>query len=74
MVGGGWCPTFLFFKSLVTNLVHSFDIYVLYVNVHKWNRCRTKVVWVLKFGEVGTQVDIIKKHQIKMIFNSLSIN
>ena len=29
MVGGGWGPTFLFFKSLDNNMVYSLGIYIL---------------------------------------------
>ena len=41
---------FLFFKSFDNNMVYTLgtDVYV-----YKRNRCRTKVLWVLKFGEVG---------------------
>ena len=49
-VGGGGCPTFLFFKSLDNNMVYSLGIYVF---VYERNPCRTKVLWVLKFAEVG---------------------
>ena len=50
-VGGGWVlPTFWFFKSLDNTMVNSLGIYIF---VHKRNRCRTKVLWVLKFEEVG---------------------
>ena len=49
---GGGCPTFLFFKSLKKNTVYTLgiDVYAL-----KRNRCTTKVLWVLKFLEVGDQ-------------------
>ena len=50
MVDGGWWPTFWFFKSLDNNMVYSYDIDVY---VYKRNRCRTKVLWFLKFFEVG---------------------
>ena len=50
MVDGGWCPTFWFFKSLENIMVYSLGIYIF---LHKRNRCRTKVLWVLKCGEVG---------------------
>ena len=51
MVDGGWgLPTFWFFKSLDNTMVNSLGIYIF---VHKRNRCRTKVLWVLKFEEVG---------------------
>merc|ERR1712035_98987 len=49
-VDGGWWATFWFFKSLDNIMVNSLgiDIYVC-----KRNPCKTKVLWVLKFGEVG---------------------
>ena len=51
MVDGGWVlATFWFFKSLDNTMVNSLGIYIF---VHKRNRCRTKVLWVLKFEEVG---------------------
>ena len=49
MIDGGW-RTFLFFKSLDNNMVYSLGIDVY---VYKRNRCTTKDLWVLKFGEVG---------------------
>ena len=49
MVGGGWGLTFWFFKSLENNMVYTLGIDVY---VYKRNRCRTKVLWVLKFSEV----------------------
>ena len=54
VVDGGWCPTFWFFKSLDNNMVYSLgiDIYMC-----KRNLCRTKVLWVLKFGEVGDRTN-----------------
>ena len=54
MVNGGWGPTFWFFKSLDNNMVYSLgiDIYMC-----KRNPCRTKVLWVLKFGEVGDRTN-----------------
>ena len=47
--GCGW-GTFFVFKSLDNNMIYSscIDIYLC-----KRNLCRTKVLWVLKFGEVG---------------------
>ena len=51
--GGGWCPTFWFFKSLDNNKVYislGIDVYV-----YKRNCCTTKVLWVLKFCEVGSR-------------------
>ena len=50
MVGGGRWATFWFFKSLENNMVYSSGIYIF---SHKRNRCRRKVLWVLKCGEVG---------------------
>ena len=47
--GCGWW-TFFVFKSLDNNMVYSLGIDVY---VRKRNPCRTKVLWVLKFGEVG---------------------
>merc|ERR1712035_75746 len=54
MVGGGWGPTFLFFKSLYNTTTYSLsiDIYLCQRNL-----CRTKVLWVLKFGEVGDRTN-----------------
>ena len=49
MVGGGWGPTFWFFNSLENNMEYSLGIYKY---ISKRNSCRTKVLWVLKFGEV----------------------
>ena len=49
-MGGGWGPSFWLFKSLGNNMVYSSSIDVY---VHTRNHCRTKVLWVLKFGEVG---------------------
>ena len=53
---GWWVvgPTFCFFKSLDNNMVYSLG---LDVYVHKRNRCTTKVLWVLKFGEVGDRTN-----------------
>ena len=50
MVGGGWGGNFWFFKSFDNNMVYTsgIDVYV-----YKRNRCRTKVLGVLKFREVG---------------------
>ena len=51
MVGGGWAmPTFWFFKSLNNNKEYNLGVDVY---LYKKNRCTTKVLWVLKFGEVG---------------------
>ena len=49
--GCGW-RTFFVFKSLNNNMVYTSDIDVC---VYKRNRCTTKVLWVLKFWEVGGQ-------------------
>ena len=46
---GGWCPTFCVFKSLENNMAYTLGIYIYR---GKRNLCRTKVLWVLKFGEV----------------------
>ena len=50
----GWWRTFLFFKFLNNNMVYSSDICAI---VYKRNPCRTKVLWVLKFGEVGDRTN-----------------
>ena len=49
---GCWCGwrTFFVFKSLDNNMIYSSYI-TMYI--YKRNPCRTKVLWVLKFGEVG---------------------
>merc|ERR1712035_292502 len=46
--------TFFVFKSLDNNLVYSSDIDIY---LCKRNLCRTKVLWVLKFGEVGDRTN-----------------
>ena len=48
--GGGWGATFWFFKSLENNMVYSLGMSIY---IGKRNRCKTKVLWVLKYGEVG---------------------
>ena len=50
--GGCWWRTFFVFKSLNNKMVYTsvIDVYVC-----KRNRCTTKVLWVLKFWEVGGQ-------------------
>ena len=52
MVDGGWGPTFWSFKSLDNNTKYSLGIDI-YIYMCKRNLCRTKLLWVLKFGEVG---------------------
>ena len=49
-----WCGwrTFFVFKSLDNNMVYSLGIGI-YAFEYKMNLCITKVLWVLKFGEVG---------------------
>ena len=56
--GCGW-RTFFVFKSLDNNMVYTFDIDVY---VCKRNRCTTKVLWVLKFWEVGGQEIFFQNH------------
>merc|ERR1712243_500595 len=52
---GGWAVSnFFFFKSLDNNMVYSLGIYVF---VYKRNPCRSKVLWVLKFGEAGDRTN-----------------
>ena len=48
--GGGWVATFFVFKILDTNIVFSSDVEV---HIRPMNVCRTKVLWVAKYGEVG---------------------
>ena len=43
-------PRFSRFSPMVLNGWYSLGIYIF---LHKRNRCRTKVLWVLKCGEVG---------------------
>ena len=51
-MGFEWGPTFVFFKSLVNNIV-----YTLGIDVYLYkNPCRTKVLCDLIFREVGTCV------------------
>ena len=59
-MGGGRCPTFLFFKSLDNNMNNSQD---LDIYLCKRNLCRKKVLWVLKFGEVGGWGTLISNSQ-----------
>ena len=64
-VGGGRWATFWFFKSLDNNMIYSSGIYIF---VYKRNPCRTKVLWVLKFGEVGTCVTKNQNTNIHVFF------
>jgi len=45
---------FFFFKSFDNNMVYSLDIDIY---LCKRYLCRTKVLWVLKFGEVGDRIN-----------------
>ena len=51
MVGGGWGPTFWFFKSLDNNMVYSLgiDIYICAKGIF----AKITIHIFLKFGEVG---------------------
>ena len=62
MEDGGWWRTFLFFKFINNNMVYSLDIYVF---LCKRNPCRTKVLWVLKCGEVRTRAHKNQNHHIQ---------
>ena len=48
---GGWCPTFWFFKSIDNYMVYSLGIGI-YIHVNN-ESMQNKVLWDLKFGEVG---------------------
>ena len=61
IAGGGWL-TFFVFKSLDNNTIYSLGVDVY---IHKRNLCRTKVLWVLKFGEVGTCTKENQNHNIR---------
>ena len=61
----GW-RTFFVFKSFDNNMVYTFDIDVY---VCKRNRCTTKVLWVLKFLEVGDQNFFFKIKAGRTVFN-----
>ena len=63
--GCGW-QTFFVFKSLNKNMV-----YISGINVYvcKRNRCTTKVLWVLKFCEVGGQDFFFKITAGRTVFN-----
>ena len=60
---GCWCwcgwSTFFVFKSLDNNMVYSLciDVYL-----YERNRCTTKVLWVLKFWEVGGRDFFFQNH------------
>merc|ERR1711955_65188 len=51
---GVWVADFFVFKSLDHNMVYSSDIDIY---LCKRNLCRTKVLGVLKFGEVGDRTN-----------------
>ena len=63
-----WCcwRTFFVFKSHNNNIVYTsgIDVYVC-----KRNRCTTKVLWVLKFWEVGGQDFFFKITAGRTLFN-----
>ena len=60
VVGGGW-RTFFIFKSLDNNMVYSLGIDVFLCNR---KLCRTKVLWVLNFGEVEGGAHLFQIHKM----------
>ena len=61
-----WMADFFVFKSLNSSIVYTsgIDVYVC-----KRNRCTTKVLWVLKFWQVGAQDFFFKIKAGRTVFN-----
>ena len=65
---GCWCwwRTFFLFKFFHNKMIYSSYI-TMYI--YKRNPCRTKVLWVLKFGEVGGRDFFFKITAGRTVFN-----